>query len=450
MEPTTIPPVLTRQQLYERVWQTPATKLAGELGITNVAVYEACDRHGIPRPSTGHWSLVRAGYVVERPPLPPAAVGAPDIVTFDRPTKSSRPSPPTSPAGEQSPTPSSPPAEKGAPPEKPHPLTKLIGRRLRAAKQDASKLVSPEPKEGPEIRVARASIDRALAIVDALVKGWERQGGSVSIEEPRGGYERSVPNLRFAVDPDNVALTITERTERDLDWKPPKDAYWQPRPPSRPTGRLVVSLVGAYGSGSRGSWGDGTRQRVEGCIDSILEGIRQGVDHNCEFRLDKECEKRQERRAAERREIAQAAAKQERARRLSLSREVRAWQRARLIREFLAAVHERDVREGVVPSERRAEALGWSARYADHIDPLLRGPPPTAGLQPSDVSLAEVELTRDGRRAVEALGVTTAKQLSAVTREQLRTAVRNEYGPWAEFTRVLEGLGYDVSERGRW
>lgn len=62
---------MTRQELYDRVWQTPMVKIAAEYGISGRGLAKLCERHGIPVPGRGHWALTRAGYVMERDPLPP-------------------------------------------------------------------------------------------------------------------------------------------------------------------------------------------------------------------------------------------------------------------------------------------------------------------------------------------------------------------------------------------
>jgi hypothetical protein len=41
---------LTREELYEKVWGTPATKLAKEFDISDVALGKICKKLDIPRP----------------------------------------------------------------------------------------------------------------------------------------------------------------------------------------------------------------------------------------------------------------------------------------------------------------------------------------------------------------------------------------------------------------
>jgi len=41
---------LTREELYERVWQKPIREVAAELGISDVGLAKACRKSNIPLP----------------------------------------------------------------------------------------------------------------------------------------------------------------------------------------------------------------------------------------------------------------------------------------------------------------------------------------------------------------------------------------------------------------
>jgi len=64
------PTVLTRDELYERVWSKPMSVLAREYGLTGNALAKICSRMHVPYPSRGHWAKVLAGSAPERPALP--------------------------------------------------------------------------------------------------------------------------------------------------------------------------------------------------------------------------------------------------------------------------------------------------------------------------------------------------------------------------------------------
>jgi len=64
------PVAVSRRDLYELVWQEPATKVAGRFGITGTGLRKICDKHDIPVPPRGHWAKAAANKKVTRPRLP--------------------------------------------------------------------------------------------------------------------------------------------------------------------------------------------------------------------------------------------------------------------------------------------------------------------------------------------------------------------------------------------
>lgn len=61
---------MKRSELYAKVWSTPMTKLAAELGISDVGLAKACRRHAVPAPPRGYWAKLRAGQKPDQIPLP--------------------------------------------------------------------------------------------------------------------------------------------------------------------------------------------------------------------------------------------------------------------------------------------------------------------------------------------------------------------------------------------
>ena len=66
---------LTRQQLYDRVWSTPAWKLGPELGMSGRGLAKLCGREGIPVPNRGYWAKLQVGKAPKPTPLPPVLPG---------------------------------------------------------------------------------------------------------------------------------------------------------------------------------------------------------------------------------------------------------------------------------------------------------------------------------------------------------------------------------------
>lgn len=64
---------ITRQELYDLIWSTPATKLSERFQLSGRGLGKLCERYGIPVPERGWWAKQAAGHAVERTPLPKAA-----------------------------------------------------------------------------------------------------------------------------------------------------------------------------------------------------------------------------------------------------------------------------------------------------------------------------------------------------------------------------------------
>lgn len=63
--------VISRCELFERVWSTPMVKLADEYGISDVGLAKICKRMEIPRPPCGYWQKLKAGKIQTKPKLKP-------------------------------------------------------------------------------------------------------------------------------------------------------------------------------------------------------------------------------------------------------------------------------------------------------------------------------------------------------------------------------------------
>lgn len=63
--------LLTREELFARVWSVPLVQLARRFGISDVALGRMCRRRNIPCPPPGYWAKYRAGRPPPMPPLPP-------------------------------------------------------------------------------------------------------------------------------------------------------------------------------------------------------------------------------------------------------------------------------------------------------------------------------------------------------------------------------------------
>ncbi len=78
--------VLTRQQLFEKVWTTPMIRLAKDVGLSDVGLRKICHGYKIPTPAAGYWSKKQHGKAGRVPDLPTANDDSSDTIRFEPPT----------------------------------------------------------------------------------------------------------------------------------------------------------------------------------------------------------------------------------------------------------------------------------------------------------------------------------------------------------------------------
>lgn len=61
---------LSREELFELIWQKPLSHLAKEYQISDTGLRKICIRLKIPLPSQGHWARLRLGKSFKKPALP--------------------------------------------------------------------------------------------------------------------------------------------------------------------------------------------------------------------------------------------------------------------------------------------------------------------------------------------------------------------------------------------
>lgn len=73
---------LAREELFDRVWSLPMSRLAAEWGLSGNGLAKACRRLQIPVPPRGYWAKKAASKKVRRPKLPTLPSGQGEEVTL--------------------------------------------------------------------------------------------------------------------------------------------------------------------------------------------------------------------------------------------------------------------------------------------------------------------------------------------------------------------------------
>ncbi|MEZ5124919.1 MAG: hypothetical protein R2826_01535 [Thermoleophilia bacterium] len=400
--------VYERDRLYEEVWAEPVVKVAERYGVSDVALAKTCRKLTVPLPPRGYWAKKQAGSAPKKPALPRLKKGQPDrLVSFAR----SRPAP----------RPRRPELDDVAPLRlehdvvvadnltDPHPLVVRTLQHLTKAKPRYDGLLPWTNKPCLDINVSPTSLDRALRIADALVKGMEGAGLRVEerIVKPKGKKppRRSIWEAQQPCDPEErvtrvlcedewLEFAISERVERHENPKPDPPrrrtawdgTFYEERVPTtytyRPTGVLSLAITNAKRLGVRATWSDGKKERLEERVGEFISRLGAVA---LAVRLDRE-EIERLRIAAEedakRRRIADIEAERRRwarqqhvwaedEREKKLLRELEAWRLARDIRAYVSERAQLVIGRGDVAEMNLATRweLGWALRYARSIDP---------------------------------------------------------------------------------
>jgi hypothetical protein len=363
---------ITRQALYDLVWSTPMTKLAKEYGISDVALAKICKKLNVPYPWRGYWRRKETGKAVKQLPLPPNTDPAKQTVMIHR---TIRPESvvPLSDDAEQRITAEQDPEQKIVVPDRlinPHRLLKEHLTEWRSPKVDDYGAIWSGNIRQLNLRVSPTSLDRALRIMDTLFKSLESRDYTVGI---RNDYDKT---LGVRINGEPIEFGLEERFQR-LDHPDQKnsrlESWMRRRYQYIPTGNLFLK-IGTWGiDGLQKSWSDRKTTRLETCLNDFIVGLIKIAEAAKVRRLRQEEEERLRREAQLRRQEEAQRQEEELARRRALEQEAANWDKARQLRNYLAALKDMLVsKHGEVQSESPADQwLRWAHQHADRLDPLI-------------------------------------------------------------------------------
>jgi hypothetical protein len=359
----------TRNELYEKIWNTPTIKLAKDFGLSDVALGKMCKKHSIPKPPLGYWAKLAHGKAVPRPPLPNIDDQRLERIEIrKKPLSSSGPKPQ---ANEQ---------EKETPiavPERltsPHPLVRSTIEALKNLTPDETGILRSRTSGCLNVRVGRQSVGRAMRIMDALIKALEARGSTVSVVERDRTHQTCVRildetieiELREGLNRKEKQFTAAELRERErFSWLRDRKEYQ-----FYPSGNFVFTILEYCGQGVRKVWSDGKRQRLENCLNSIIAGLRAAAEGEKALRLRREQREREWQEEQRRRLEEEERQRKEEEKIKHLEKLVANWNQSQRIREFLSEVEKAAAENPAKETDNLSDWLSWARAYADSIDPI--------------------------------------------------------------------------------
>lgn len=342
-----------RQELYDQVWEQPLLKLATKYGISAVALGNACRRLKIPVPGRGYWAKLAAGKPVKRLPLREFE----DAPNVRRLKTTSTPKPTLDSADPEL-------AQIAAVEAHPIPLKteqhKLVASsegRLRRARTDKYGIIElPTDKPCVRIRVSKELLDRAFVLMSTILFALEENGFQANVSESATSVQIFGQDVKFSIVED---LRVKE-SRKEQGYRRMKTVNIYER-----SGNLAFQIW-EIADGCRQRWADGKTQRVGNMLPQCLGGLMMVA--RAKRIWSEELARRQAEWERERREREEFARLMQ-----QLEKWMEGWNRAKQIREFVAAV-EKDCSAKAVPTTAdspKGKWVAWALRQADRFDPLV-------------------------------------------------------------------------------
>jgi hypothetical protein len=370
---------LSRDDLYKKVWEQPVSVVAKEYGISDVGLAKICRRLQVPVPGLGYWSKKQHGKPVKQIPLPPPPANttlevtintyrkvAPDAKQLERATELID-------------------AEELEANEvrvsevliDPDPAVARSRKLLGKAQPEADGLVHVADPECLPVTVSPQQLDRALRIMDALLKAFAVRGYAVTIRNEDQHELRVVvadEPIMFHLSEGLNKTPINAGQKKDLQmfgWKPRQEYEYSP------SGTLALHVNANLWNGMRRRWSDSARRPLEKALNSFLAGIVKVAVAVRAERLDRERRDRELKDRERRRRELFIAQEREKERLAQLDREVASWHKAQEIRAYVQTARDLSLKKfgRIDPGSEMDQWITWAMAQADRHDPLVESPP---------------------------------------------------------------------------
>lgn len=363
--------IIKREELYERIWQTPASVLAKEYRMSDSMLARVCKKLRVPKPPVGYWVKIKHSKKVPRPLLQP--LGPEEPAQYEHfewldmePLQVANPEfaillshvPPTLHVPEDL--------------RNPDPLITNTQHYYDSRKRG---LDNARDIEHLKLNVYPKSEGRALRLLDSIIKFFRNLGCEVR------GVSTSNDKQHIQILGELIVFGIEERTKRidhvltkeELACKQAGRYFHADKWDFIPTGEITL-LIDVWAPGIvRRRWSDSSRRSLEDKASEFVIGAIYAANALRKRRDDQE---EAERLAAEQRRLKLEYEKklaEEEARRKTADVRVANWIKSRQLRAFIREL-ERCLTNGPYSDQARQECqswIKWANEYADQLDPIF-------------------------------------------------------------------------------
>lgn len=367
-----------RQALYEEVWKEPMITVAKRYGVSDVALKKTCERLKVPVPGRGHWAKIKSGQNIKQTPLPKYKGPEEIVVTRNIDCEMEKIEKQSSILNNIDEVIQNNLKEVCADIiveeqlSKPHSLIIEAGSALKKYKPAFyNPPILRLSREVLDIAVTRTSLDRALRIMDALIKTVELLNVKVEVDKKNGGtffiYKMEKVKVRLK---EHIKQTPHVLTPEEIRMKQQKKYFYERNYDYNPTGELSL-FIDEYWDGQK-IWNDGLKRKVEDCLGEFV--IRLFKAFNYEIRRGIEREQEQLKWLEEERKRIELKERRDREveKLKNLENDANDWHRSQVIMNYIRALEDKLKREEI-PENRRSkllEYIEWAKAKVEWLDPL--------------------------------------------------------------------------------
>ncbi|HVO60606.1 MAG TPA: hypothetical protein VMT53_06700 [Terriglobales bacterium] len=366
-----------RDELYQKVWEKPLTKVAQEYGVSAVALGKVCRKLSVPVPGRGHWAKLAHGHRgAKKPPLPKlqnvpvvfrstasehraTTASDPEFAAIDQLLSS---------GGLK-------PSAEGTEPAQPHVLIRRTASRLRSrSRKNEQGILLPAEPGGLDVSVTASALDRALRVMSEVLSVLEKRNFSVEAPD-KGGAVACINGQRVAFGVEEVIRSVVSQKARVAN---PTSRWDYDRSVSyEPTGTLALVIRSEVWppEGLRRRWADGKTQRIEELIPDFVSGLMRTAivmrRHEEESKKREEERRQRQQESMRLRELIEAEKKKLE----ELNQWIENWEKAERVRKFIAVYAEKTSTRAQEKQPQYKEWIAWANQQADRLDPFITEKP---------------------------------------------------------------------------